>query len=93
MTYGFEKALATVKHGGKITRSGWNAPGQFVVLQKGYPNGIPVNANTAEALGIEEGTVRAFRPYLLLQTADGSFVPWVPTVSDMLAEDWVTATD
>lgn len=90
MTYGFEKALATLKHGGKVTRAGWNAPGQFVVLQKGYPDGIALNANTAEATGLKEGTVRVFRPYLMLQAADNSFVPWVPTVSDVLAEDWGT---
>jgi hypothetical protein len=88
MSDGFEIALMNLKQGRKAARTNWNAPGQFVVLQKGYPDGIAINANTAEATGIEQGTVCVFRPYLMLRTADGSFVPWAPTVSDVLAEDW-----
>lgn len=84
----FSDALYYVKEGRKIARDSWNARGQWVVLQKGYPDGIPINGNTAEATGIPEGTVCIFRPYLMLCTADGSFVPWAPTVSDVLAEDW-----
>jgi hypothetical protein len=86
----FSEALAELKDGAKISRSGWNASGQWVVLQAGYPDGIAINANTAAATGIAEGTVCQFRPYLMLHAADGSFVPWAPTVSDVLAEDWET---
>jgi hypothetical protein len=85
----FSDALRGLKSGQKITREGWNAPGQFVVLQRGYPDGIAINANTAAATGIPEGTVCRFRPYLMLHTADESFVPWAPTVTDTLAEDWL----
>lgn len=84
----FGAALAALRAGDRIARDGWNAAGQFVVLQKGYPDGIHINANTAEATGIPEGTVCRFRPYLMLHAADGSFVPWAPTVSDVLADDW-----
>jgi Protein of unknown function (DUF2829) len=86
----FGDALAHLRASARLTRETWNAPGQFVVLQAGYPDGIPINANTARATGIPEGTVCRFRPYLMLRTADGSFVPWAPTVSDVLAEDWAT---
>jgi hypothetical protein len=87
----FSLALTALKTGARIARTGWNAAEQFVVLQAGYPDGIGINANTARATGIPEGTVCAFRPYLMLRAADGSFVPWAPTVSDVLAEDWQTA--
>lgn len=87
----FGEALAHLRAGARLTRVSWNAPGQFVVLQAGYPDGIPINSNTARATGIPEGTVCRFRPYLMLRTADGAFVPWAPTVSDVLAEDWATA--
>ena len=60
------------------------------MLQDGYPDGIAINANTARATGLNEGAVCVFRPYLMLCTADGSFVPWAPTASDVLAEDWLT---
>ena len=89
----FGQALAALKRGGRVTRSGWNGPAQFVALQAGYPDGIAINRNTAEATGIPEGTLCQFRPYLMLRTADGSFVPWAPSVSDALAEDWQAVED
>jgi hypothetical protein len=87
----FDDALPQLRAGQRMTRDSWNAPGQFVVIQAGYPDGIPINANTARATGLPEGTVCRFRPYLMLRTADGSFVPWQPTVSDVLAGDWAVA--
>lgn len=84
----FGEALDLIKNSCRLARAGWNAAGQFVVLQNGYPDGIAINANTAQATGITEGTVCVVRPYLMLRTADGSFVPWAPSVSDVLAEDW-----
>lgn len=87
----FSYALERVKAGSKITRRGWNADGQYVVHQPGYPDGIGINANTANATGIPQGTVKRFRPYLMLHTAQGDFVPWAPTVSDVLADDWAVS--
>jgi hypothetical protein len=60
----------------------------FVVYQAGYPDGIPINANTAEATGLSQGAVCVFRPYLMIRTVDGSFVPWVISQTDALADDW-----
>jgi len=84
----FGDALRALKDGDRVTRTGWNGQGMFVVYQKGYPDGIPINANTAEATGIPQGTVCIFRPYLLMCTVDGSFVPWVISQTDALADDW-----
>jgi hypothetical protein len=85
----FGTALADLKDGKKVQRKGWNGKGMFVVLQKAYPNGIPINQNTAEATGIAEGTVCRFLPYLMMKTADGAFVPWLASQTDILAEDWL----
>jgi hypothetical protein len=84
----FGWALAQAKHGHKIWRSGWNGKGMYVVFQKAYPNGIPINANTAGATGIPEGTVCRFLPYLMMKTADNAFVPWLASQTDILADDW-----
>lgn len=85
----FSEAMERVKiRGTRISRDGWNGPGQYVVYQRGYPNGIAINANTAEATGIPEGTLMAFKPYLMLCTVDGEFVPWVITQTDALSDDW-----
>lgn len=87
--FAFDLALGAVKAGQKIARLGWNGKGMFVVYQEGYPQGIPINANTAKATGLPAGTVCSFRPYLVMKTADGAFVPWVASQTDLLAEDWV----
>lgn len=87
----FGQALDALKTGSKVTREGWNGKGMFVVHQKGYPDGVPLNRNTAEATGLAEGTVCAFRPYLMMRTVDGDFVPWVASQTDLLAEDWLQA--
>lgn len=55
---GFDRALVACRLGDKISRSGWNASGQYVVFQRGYPDGIPINSNTSQATGIPEGTAR-----------------------------------
>lgn len=86
----FGDALKALRSGGRLARSGWNGKGMYVVLQPGYPDGIAVNANTARAAGIPQGTVCVFRPYLMMFTADGEFVPWVASQSDLLASDWET---
>ena len=84
----FGEALKALKAGTRVARSGWNGPGMFVVYQKGYPDGIPINANTAQATGIPQGTVCRFRPYLMMKTVNNEFVPWVISQTDALADDW-----
>lgn len=48
----FGQALEKVKNGEKIFRHGWNRKGMFVVYQKGYPDRIPCNMQTAKAWGL-----------------------------------------
>lgn len=83
----FSWALDALKDGRRVSRPVWGE-GTYVVLQKGYPDGIPINANTAEATGEPEGTVMVFRPYLMVKLADGTFLPFIPTLDHLLAEDW-----
>jgi hypothetical protein len=86
----FGAALAAVKAGQRISREGWNGKHMFVAFQPGYPAGIPINENTSKAIGAPIGTVVAFRPYLMMFTAQGDCVPWVASQTDLLADDWVT---
>lgn len=86
----FSEALECLKAGSRLSRDGWNGKGMFVVFQPGYPDGIPINENTARATGIPQGTVCEFRPYLMMRTAQGDFVPWVASQTDILADDWIT---
>lgn len=85
----FSDALRAVKDGKKIQRYGWNGKNMFVVYQKGYPDGIPCNKQTAEAWGINEGDNFVCNPYLQIRCVDGSHSMWVPSINDLLADDWV----
>lgn len=87
MTFGI--ALELLKKGCKVAREGWNGRGMFAVYQKGYPEGIPCNKQTAEAWGLNEGDLFKCNPYLQIKQADGSHSMWLPSVGDILAEDWV----
>lgn len=84
----FSDALRAVKSGEKIARHGWNGKNMFVVYQKGYPEGIQCNLNTAEAWGINEGDLFICNPYLQIKCANGSHSMWSPSVDDVLADDW-----
>ena len=85
----FGEAIQLSKLGHKIARAGWNGKNMFVVYQKGYPEGIPCNANTAEAFGLNEGDLFKCRPYLQMMCADGSAQMWLASQSDILEEDWM----
>jgi len=85
----FSDALRAVKDGQRISRIGWNGRGMFVVYQKGYPQGIPCNEQTAKAWGMSVGDLFICRPYLQIKNADGTHSMWVPSIGDVLADDWV----
>ena len=87
MTFGI--AIEAMKMGHKVARRGWNGKGMWVVYRTGYPEGIPCNKNTADAVGIPEGTLFKVRPYLQMKCVDDSFQMWLASQSDILAEDWM----
>ena len=87
--FSFGIALDILKKGNKVARRGWNGKGMFVVYQKGYPNGIPCNKQTADAWGMNEGDLFICNPYLQIRCVNGSHSMWVPSINDCLAEDWV----
>lgn len=87
-TISFGIAIEMLRAGKKVARNGWNGKGMFVVYQKGYPSGIPCNKQTAEVWGLNEGDLFKCNPYLQIKCADGSHSMWVPSINDVLAEDW-----
>lgn len=92
--HSFSWALDRLKEGKRIHRSGWNGKGMFAVMQKGYPDGIPCNKQTAEAWGLNEGDLFRCEPYMQLKMVNGSHSMWVPSVNDCLSNDWaIVATD
>jgi hypothetical protein len=92
MTFGH--AIEAMKMGMKVARAGWNGKGMFVLRQKGYPDGIPVNAQTAAAFGLKEGVdLFKVQPYYQMRCVDGSHQMWLASQSDIDAEDWMVITD
>lgn len=89
----FGLAIEACKEGCKIARTGWNGKGMHVVYQKGYPEGIKCNKQTAIAWGIEEGDIFKVEPYLQIRMVNGSHAMWVPSINDVLSEDWIVLAD
>lgn len=86
----FGNALEELKSGGRVTRSGWNGTGMWIVLSPGHKNLLAAQIWSPQIRAHAEagsGTMN-FRPYLMLLTADGEMVPWVASQSDILADDW-----
>ena len=87
----FGEALVALKEGKMVARTGWNGSNMFAVLSPGYAQ-LPSNkffnkdlAAYAETLG---GTM-SVRPAFMLKTAQDDVAYWIPSGSDLLAEDWV----
>lgn len=78
-------------HRRRVRRKGWNGKGMYLVYQAGYPQGIPINKSISDATGIPQGSVGWFDPYVMMRTAQGSFVPWLCSQTDLLATDWELA--
>jgi hypothetical protein len=91
----FSDALDAVRHGGRrVARKGWNGKGMWVALVK--PGSAQMFARTpledgrsASMQMMEIETFRVELPFtLIMRTADGSFVAWLASQSDILADDW-----
>ena len=75
----FGKAFELLKEGRKVCRKGWNSKGIFVGLQSPDKNS------------------KRSRPYIFIDTtriqtdnelASRNLVPWLPSQTDLLSEDW-----
>lgn len=84
MTFGI--AVELLKKGFKVARSGWNGKGMFLLYVPSEKWGIIDKIG----LGISKGDLS---PWIGMKTADGKFVPWLASQTDMLAEDWVIAEE
>jgi hypothetical protein len=84
----FSKALAILKVGGRVSRSGW-AGDEFLF----YVPGTSFRVNGRDPLrGVyPEGTPIDRRPHIDQRAADGTVGVWNSTTSDLLADDWAVA--
>ena len=86
--FGFGKALDVLRDGDAVTRTTWNAPGQFVILVPGSEIEIAADRPLGRACPERVGEYVQYRDHIDIFTANGEVVTWQPTISDVLAEDW-----
>ena len=87
MTFG--EAIEALKAGHKVAREGWNEKDVFLFLVPGST----FKVNRPPLMGIyPEGTEITYQPHIDMKTAQDTVVPWAPTQSDVLAEDWDIVT-
>lgn len=83
LTFGL--AVEALKLGKKAARAGWNGKGMFVFLV----NGSTFKVSRAPLLGIfPEGHEINYKPHIDIKNVDGSISTWVPSIGDVMAEDW-----
>lgn len=75
----FSAALAALKAGLRVARSGWNGKGMWLTL-------LPGHAGPITAFGLKD---LRLLPWIGMYTADGAFVPWLASQTDLLSDDWV----
>jgi len=84
----FGQAIESLKAGKRIRRLGWNGKGMYLILVPGS-KGLTVEEGRPFAkAGVPIGTVFDYLPHIDMFTAQGDFVPWLASQTDMLAEDW-----
>lgn len=81
-TFDFGEAIKYLKRGLKVCRQGWNGKGMYLAY---------VNAYQYKVDGEVHKDSLFLSPWIGMKTADGKFVPWLASQTDMLAEDWMFA--
>lgn len=75
----FSDALMWLKDGRCVQRAGWNAGGQWVRMWH-----MPHTGYTWE----DDSRIYGVLPGLVLKNAQGKLVQWVPSMGDLMADDW-----
>ena len=86
-TFDFGTAVEALKQGARVAREGWNGKGMFLYYVP--ENKYPASRNEhGTMIGVFENDMVPYREYIALKTVDNQVVPWAPSISDALAEDW-----
>ena len=81
----FGEALRQMRAGRRVARQGWNGRGMYIYLVPGSE--FRVNRPPLNEL-LEPGTLVTYRSHIDMCTAQGDFVPWTASQTDVLAGDW-----
>lgn len=96
----FGKAVEVLKSGLAIRRAGWNGKGLFVVKQVPshitgdiIPKMQSLPQSAKDILMKRENPHIDYTNQMLIVNPDGRADSWVPSVSDVFAEDWEVVTN
>lgn len=81
----FSKALNLLKNGHMAYRISWDKNQFLYYVPKG--SYLPCT-EIAMKITNYDGLVD-YKPYIALKTIDNDVVPWTPSITDILADDWV----
>ena len=98
--YDFGTALKFLKAGGAIRRAGWNGVGMFVIKQVPasikedvIPNMQSLPQIAKDILMSRNSPHIDYTNQMLIINPDGRADSWVPSSSDVFAEDWELVTE
>jgi len=78
----FGHAIAAMKSGAKVARAGWNGKGMWLCLVPEDRWSTSIGPSAASVPGAHR------LPWIGMKTADGGFVPWLASQTDILADDY-----
>lgn len=98
--YDFGTAIKFLKAGGAIRRAGWNGKGMFVIKQvpthiisEAIPNMQSLPQIAKDILMKRKKSCLKYTNQMLIINQDGRADSWVPSSSDVFAEDWELVTE
>lgn len=98
--YDFGTAIKFLKAGGAIRRAGWNGKGMFVIKQvpahitsETIPNMQSLPQTAKDILMKRQKPCLKYINQMLIIDQDGRADSWVPSSSDVFAEDWELVTE
>ena len=98
--YDFGTAIKFLKAGGAVRRAGWNGKGMFVIKQvpahitsETIPNMQSLPQTAKDILMKRQKPCLKYTNQMLIINQDGRADSWVPSSSDVFAEDWELVTE
>ena len=91
----FGQAIEALKEGKLVAREGWNGVGLFVMKQIPAEIGLEIIPKmqsvqeSAKQILVSRGTTLKYENQMLIIKPNGTADSWVPSSSDIFAEDWI----
>ena len=86
--HGIGWAVKMMQDGLRVCRAGWNGKGMWIGLIPGDQWGLGSGQNAYDYGAAGPGMLL---PWIGMRTAQGTFVPWLCSQTDLLATDWEIA--